>query len=188
MEEIRGSINSLRRRNVESRYYIPEAALYKVLDETSVRIALQQCAPHKYEDLVKTISKGGRKILSILLLNSHEKYIEQFVAEDQYQTSQLDHRLPFELEKLHQLLQPIQAELFYEKQWEFTSPVFSESVLRRQLSDQTILPFTSESSAGKGSFGIVYKIQLDSDQNDYSQTFPEVSRTKVSFSSKFQIR
>jgi hypothetical protein len=182
MEEIQYSINCLRRQNFESRYYISERGLYQALSEVNIRKALQHATvleAYELEDLVKFVMKGARKILGVLILIGHVAYIKDFVGADQFQSSPLDHRLPFELQKLNSLLRPLHAQLFHEKQWEVISPVFSESVLRRQLEDQTILPFSAEKIIGRGGFGTVYKVELDAEQNMYSHDSSAVSKVEV---------
>ncbi|KAI9739969.1 MAG: hypothetical protein M1818_005025 [Claussenomyces sp. TS43310] len=182
MEELRDSINDLRRPNFESRHYIPERALYRILTETSIRDVLKDCEavqPYEIHDLVKVILSGARKIFSILVLNNHVKYVKKFVEIDQLQALPLDHRLPLGLEKLKMLLSESHARIFHEKQWEFTSPTFSESVLRRQLDDEIILPFVSETSIGKGGFGVVHEIELDVEQNLYPQTYQKLVRKEL---------
>jgi hypothetical protein len=53
------------------------------------------------------------------------------------------------------------ADLFYEKQWEFTAPIFAPFVLRRSLEYETILPFIKEEKLGSGGFGDVYLLDID---------------------------
>lgn len=178
MEQIREAVILLRKELPESRYYVPEITLYNTLSESTIRQVLQQCSNvqvQEWEEMAKVIFNGARKILGILLIIGHVGYIKDFISSDQYQQSQLDHRLPFELEKLQTWLKPAHARLFFDRQWEFISPVFSESVLRRQLDDHTILPFTNDSYRDKGGFGMVYDIELDPEHNMYGNSFPHVS-------------
>jgi hypothetical protein len=180
MEQIRDSITLLRKELPGSRYYVPEVKLQSVLSKAAIYQVLQQCSnvqPQELTELTKLVDDGARKILGILLIIGHVGYIKTFISEDQFQQSQLDHRLPFELQKLEALLRPAHARLFFDRQWEFISPVFSESVLRRQLDDHIILPFTDDSYRDKGGFGMVYNIQLEPEQNLYGSNFQQVRST-----------
>jgi len=175
--DLRDSINDLRRPNFEHRYYIPEQLLFDLVSEELIRgVLVESCLFQLYEveDLTKAIHGGARKIFSILVLNSHFQYIKKFIEDDQLQTSQLDYKLPFDLSRLGKFMRESHARIFYEKQWEFTAPVFSESVLRRHLADETILPFISEETIGHGGFGIVHRVELDSEQNLYGPTYQKV--------------
>jgi hypothetical protein len=170
MEEIRDTINALRRENFEGKSYIPETLLYNVLSEDIVYQVLQSCTnilPQQLGDVAEVVTIGARKILAILILDGHVDYIISFISADQYQESKLDHRLPFDLSNLKGLLHrsPVHGKLFFDRQWEFLSPMFSESVLRRQLDKHTILPITSENYISKGSFGTVWEIHLDQERN-----------------------
>jgi len=164
MEQLRESINALRRKNYQGRYFVPEDALFRLLQRDKIREALKGKTQHyELEELVEIIFSGARKIFAILVLNHYEQYITRFVEHDQLQSTQspLDHKLPFELEPLQILMTPGHAQLFDEKQWEFTAPVFTPSVLRRSLKFDTILPFIKEKEVGTGGFGTVYTIEIE---------------------------
>jgi len=137
--------------------------------------AMASLEVYESNELIRIVCGGARKVLAILILIGHVEYIKQFIEADQFQPSRLDHRLPFELLWLENRLKRPRAKLFYETQWEFTSPVFSESVLRRKFDDHTILPFTHENYIGKGGFGMVYEIEIDAEQSMYSEALPKVS-------------
>lgn len=172
MDDVIDSINRLRRPNIEGRYFIPEKALYGV-----VRATLKRCEAiniYELDHLAGIVYDGGRKTLGILLLDRHVRYIKKFVEGDQYQVSKMDDKLPVELQKLEKFMEPVHAQLFQQRQWEITSPVFSESILRRQLEDQTILPFIRDTYIGHGGFGTVYEIHLDAEQNMFSKTYQKV--------------
>lgn len=162
MNELRDSINDLRRKNYQSRSFIPQETLFRLLQRTRIREALvdkNEC--YELGELVDIIFNGARKIFAILVLNCHERYITKFIEGDQLQSSQLDHRLPFHLEQLQTLMSRGHANLFYEKQWEFTAPIFAPFVLRRSLEYETILPFIREEKLGSGGFGDVYLLDID---------------------------
>jgi hypothetical protein len=162
MEELKDSINELRQKNYQSRSFIPQEALFRLMQRDKIREALNgKTENYKLEELVENIFRGARKIFAILLLNSHERYITKFIAGDQLQSSQLDYKLPFDLGQLQNLMSGGHAALFYDKQWEFTAPVFTPSVLRRSLQHDTILPFTKEQKVGSGGFGDVYLLDID---------------------------
>lgn len=180
--ELRDNINDLRKPNFEHRYYVPEQSLNNTVSQSVIEGVLRETSlfqPHEVDDLVYTIHNGLKKIFSILVLNNHVQYIKAFIEGDQLQASQFDHKLPLDLERLSRLMPRNHARIFHEKQWEFTVPIFSESVLHRQLADETILPFISEEKVGQGGFGVVHRVGVDSEHNHYGSTFKELVRKEL---------
>lgn len=93
----------------------------------------------------------------------HTGSILKFIGGDHYQDSRLDCRLPFDREQLHTILgaQNV-ADEFYEQQWHFTAPVFSDTIFTRALPPETILPIIKEKPIDEGGFGNVYAIEIAS--------------------------
>jgi hypothetical protein len=115
-------------------------------------------------------------VFSILVLIGHPTYITQFIERDQLQQDQLDHKLPFDLEKLTKMMKKVHADLFHERQWEFTAPVLEPFVLRRYLADDIILPFIGQpKSIGRGGFGDVYQVYIDPDHQRFGSQGQEAS-------------
>jgi len=99
------------------------------------------------------------------------KSIRQFIENDQFQGSSIDRGLPFDKAKLRGILSPATANEFYERQWHFVAPKFSESVFTRTLPPEMILPFIKQQPLGEGGFGDVYNIEIASSH----QLFPCMS-------------
>lgn len=120
-------------------------------------------------EITKEIMKGARKIFAILLVIRQPQSILSFVQDDQFQ-SWLDHKLPFTLDKLQELLSSASlGQEFYEKQWEFTSPVFTKRLLPRVLEDDIILPFVEDKEEDEGGFGVVHTIKVELHHQNFAQ-------------------
>lgn len=171
MEELRAQIVSKRVQNVERRYFLPQQALYDLMSEVLVESAVRDAGIKAYDvgEITKEIMKGARKIFAILVVVRQPQSILSFVQDDQFQ-SWLDHKLPFGLSKLQKLLPSASlGQEFYEKQWEFTAPVFTKRLLPRVLEDDIILPFVEDKQEGEGGFGVVHTIKVDLHHQNFAQ-------------------
>jgi hypothetical protein len=175
MEKLQDSINELRSKNYQSRFFIPQEALLQLMQRDNIREALNTTIEnYRLDEVVESIFRGARKIFAILLLNGHTRYIVKFIASDQLQSSQLDSKLPFDLEQLQSLIGAGHGSLFYDKQWEFTAPIFTPFVLRRSLHYDTILPFLGERRVGSGGFGDVYLLEIDPNHQKFDASITGV--------------
>lgn len=161
MTRLRGRIESLRRRNVEFRYFIPNQELEIILDTKSIEAEIQECdvEPYDRREFVEAISQGGRKVFAILVLISQPHLIEKFVKNDQLHGSQLDDRLPYSQTDLESMISDYGAR-FFETQWEVLAPLFSNLKTHRILHDHSIIPFTKETYIDSGGFGEVHEVEL----------------------------
>jgi len=110
------------------------------------------------------------------------KSIRQFIENDQFQGSGLDRGLPFDKDKLLGILSvPVTAKEFYEQQWHFVAPKFSESVFTRTLPPKTILPFIKQQQQhlGEGGFGSVYNIEIASSHQLFHCTSWDVKEVSL---------
>lgn len=129
----------------------------------SVRKVLldSQMEMYHVNEAVEIIKNGAWNVFAILVLIKQPRRIVSFIEDDRMQRGPIDHHLPFELTKLEELLDPMVAQDFHDKQWEFTAPSFSGSVFTRILPDDFVLPFLSDKELGEGSFGTVHRIQVE---------------------------
>ena len=113
------------------------------------------------EEVVQFILQDARKVFGVLSLISQVGYINRFIRNDQYQARCIDDLLPFTKKRLQEILNDdYVAELFYEKQWEFSVPVFSGRIIPRVLERETILPFFADNHLAGGCHGSVQKIEI----------------------------
>jgi hypothetical protein len=152
--------------NFEKRHFIPEAALIEVISEPSVKCSLRSVGVpfHEVADLTGSILRGARKCFAILILIGHGREISGFFRHDSMQKSSPDERLPYSLETLLQIFEKDATSLmiqdFLERQWEVAIPIMHQNMICRELDTRAILPFLCEESAGQGSMGTAWKIEL----------------------------
>ena len=171
MDKMRDSVLEIRSQfqNYRGQPFIPDGLIeeivtqetvYEILHETvSFRYGKPDELHYKISDAVQIITNGAQKAFAILVYMQRPELIYEFIKHDNYQSSQLDHKLPLDMERLKMiLLEGKRAEEFFEEQWRFAIPVFSDSVLPRILPGKTILPFLEQQTLGSGSFGEVYTV------------------------------
>ncbi|KAF3167920.1 hypothetical protein TWF225_006663 [Orbilia oligospora] len=128
-------------------------------------------------DVAAWVKSHARRIFAILiLLGSKEHLIAKFMGRDIFQ-GKYDEKLPFSREDLDTIIPEIAAE-FYEKQWEFVSPVWSKNVVHRELPSDVRLPFVLNEKLGRGGFGVVYKIKLH-EHHQRTVLFPENKNQQI---------
>lgn len=159
-------IKRLRHNNVncDTRHFVPELSLYGLVQETSIRstIAILKIERYYLEELVREITQRARKVFAVLLLIDHGELITVMFKHDSLQNSSLDDELPFEEPWLKKILGDTSPAFeFYERQWEFITPIFSLTLLPRTFADGTILPFLpGQQPIGQGSFGLVSRVDI----------------------------
>jgi hypothetical protein len=165
MEELKDLIIDKRRENIDCRWFVPHQALHDLMTKDVVEKAIRDTKIEHYHinDLTRAVLNGAQKIFAILALIGRPKCILRFVEDDNLQHSHLDHKLPLPLEKLQRLLPSSSAaRQFHEKQWEFTAPVFTGSVLPRVLEKEVILPYVGKTTViGRGGFGVVHLVEVE---------------------------
>lgn len=175
MESLRYAILKVKdkHQNVYSQCFVPDFELRDILTRDAIHEALRdressKLEPYYIEPAVDVILRGARRIFAILVIHQQTQCIRQFIEDDKYQEEGLDHGLPFDREKLDTMFrnQSI-AHLFYQEQWHFAVPVFSDSIFTRVLKPKTILPFLREEELSEGGFGVVYQIELHPPINDF---------------------
>ncbi|RYO75494.1 hypothetical protein DL764_010377 [Monosporascus ibericus] len=178
MDLLRSKIKGLRRRNAMRRPYIPILSLESVMTIDAIREALTNSDVPSYhlEETLDRVSRNGVKIFAILLVLNYQDELRKFIESDQLD----DAKLPLSVEILTQdiLLSEETAKDFEEKQWEFIAPTFCRGTLHRRLGDSAILPFTQNKRIGKGAFGTVYEVAIDTDHQALSDGFSEVIARK----------
>ncbi len=176
MMPLRADIQKLRRQVEEgSKSFVPHQKLFDLLSKDVIQSVLEErdIVPwYNLESIVDRIFSGARRIFAILVvLRGQENEILRFLEHESFQKSPLDHRLPFSDRELERIVPEIAIE-FYEKQWEFTAPVFTRSVDHRHLQASIVLPFLEDKKIGEGGFGEVFKITLDPTHQDLSLISP----------------
>ncbi|KAF2809121.1 kinase-like protein [Mytilinidion resinicola] len=177
MTSLKSDIQALRCRvDGDSKYFVPHQNLYKLLTRSAILTALivGSVAPsHRLDAIADRILFGARRVFAILVvLGGQEKEILRFIEKDNFQESQIDHRLPLSEGDLRAILPSIAAP-FYEKQWEFAAPVFTREVEHRLLDLSNILPFVEKKYIDRGGFAEVYRIALHPGHQNLSLLGPE---------------
>lgn len=167
MKTLRDEIVKLRNKhqNANGKHFVPHPALHDLMSTAVVRDALQGSKIERYliDQTTAAVINGAIKIFAILTLIHRVELILKFIQGDGFSGSRLDHKLPFELDKLRAILSDSTASIeFYEHQWEFTAPVFNGSLLPRVLQKEVIMPYLKEDHIGQGGFGDVYEVEIES--------------------------
>lgn len=151
----------LRQENFDTQKFVPEGDLQDLLSEDVIARSIRSCDIdfYKHAETIHTIKNGARKIFAILVLLNQEVAITKFIENDQLQCSQLDSKLPFPLSILESM-EFDGAQDFYERQWEFVSPIFSDLATHRVLDNNIRLPIMESKYLGEGGFGRVFKIVI----------------------------
>ena len=175
MEDFRGKLMKTRcRNNSQNHYFYPHQAVRDLFTPKVVYEIFrdQKLEPHAIEPAVRyLLDIGGRRIFAILALIRGSHLFLDFIKDDKLQRGDPDYRLPFKKDQLEGLLPfPTSAE-FWDKQWEFTAPFFSESVFARVLPDEFILPFLNEEYLGEGALGRVYSVQIEQSYLPYGPSW-----------------
>ena len=164
MESLRESILSLRCESSDHRSsFVPEEALDKILTTAAIKAALRESGAqaHREPENIESINQGGKKTFAILLCIYKAARIVNFVENEQLQRTGIDSKLPYgSRADLERILPKIDAVDFFEKQWEFTAPLFRRRYGHRCLYERTIFPFVESKFHDEGSFGNVYKEKL----------------------------
>lgn len=168
MEELKDLIDSLRVENHECRTFIPQNSLFQLLTREKIEDMWSHIASASQQgiqdDVFTTIMGGARRIFAILILCDHPEYIINFIKTvDQFQPSELDHRLPFDINTLQRILPDVRAEKFHKLQWEFSAPHLSSTGIPRCLESKIILPFSEDRRLDEGGFGVVYSVKMKDD-------------------------
>ncbi|KAI9744317.1 MAG: hypothetical protein M1818_002469 [Claussenomyces sp. TS43310] len=159
-QRLQRRINQIRVENADSKKFVPERELHDVMSREVVAEVVAEFIPSYHsEEVVDFIVHGARKVFGVLILINNIGHINHFIRNDQLQTRHIDYLLPFTKARLQEILDDeYVTDLFYEKQWEFSVPVFSGRIMPRALARQTILPYLSESYVAVGGYGSVRKI------------------------------
>lgn len=175
MDHLQKAIQQLRRKNYQSRYFVPRKALLNLLQREVVMAALKDKIPPRYlGDVTDSVYRNGLLTFAILGVINGLEYITKLIEQDQLQRGQLDYKLPYDEGYLQGIIGDFHSEQFVERQWEFIAPVFSPFVVQRHLADDMILPFMKEKRIGRGSFGLVYHVTIDADHQEWDNPSTEV--------------
>lgn len=166
MEELHVKLNEIRCRNEDqNHYFYPHQAVCELIEPSVVHKTLEgkKIKPYEAEEAAHyVIERGGRRTFAILILLRMPHLFPRFIKDDKLQHADLDHKMPYGIEKLEQLLPPPASHEFWDKQWEFTAPFFSESLFARVLPDEFILSFLKKDKLlGTGALGQVFEILIE---------------------------
>lgn len=167
--DLLSTLENLRCKNAQRRWFIPERRLHESLTKDVIQAAMQAASVELYKvpELAEHILQRGVKIFAVLVLIGSTSTITKFAEKHEYH----DSRLPFVVEFLQTVLSPAAARRFEERQWEVMAPQFNRGTIHRLLDDDIVLPFMKEEDLGEGSFGAVFKIELNHDHQNFENIF-----------------
>jgi len=168
---LRARILDLRQTNYDLRPFVPQDDLYSLLTLPVVSSTLEYNGVDKGRlgDLAQIVHQGARKVFAVLVILNQVQHISVLVGHDQFQD--LDQQLPFDSDKIKRKgISASMASDFYDQQWQFLAPVFSKTLLPRELVDLTPLPIIERDKIGSGSFGTVYKIRIHTSHHNLDKS------------------
>lgn len=178
MTGLRGEIQAKRRQTSDPRCsFVPEGALDDVITTENIRLTLRDSnAPRDREvECIRWIEQGGKKTFAILVLIQRARNIVKFIEREQLQSDSLDSKLPYGSKAdVEKFLLKSDAEDFFERQWEFVSPIFRHKACHRSLHGRTILPFLETKILGGGSFGTIYLETLHRNHSPFDVLDPKI--------------
>lgn len=179
MDSLVQSLLEARVKNIDSRHFIPDDALERILSSEAIHHFIQNTAVEVYHrrEIIDAIANGGKHLFAVLALMGEESSLLNFIERDQMvKTYDLDSRLPLTLEDLRKILPTgTAASLFYEKQWELLAPFFREDKSHRVFDEDTVFPFIGCEGIAEGGFGEISKVTL----NEAHHGFTSVAEGKV---------
>ena len=143
--------------------FVPADALRNVITLEAVQRVLKESKieKHKHQGIESYILGGNLRVFAVLVRIGYVNLMSELIKSDQYQDQRsLDQRLPFSEEYLSSIFPDNVAKKFYKEQWEYAAPIFSRSILPRDLNNKTILPILHEKPKAEGGFGVIYKITI----------------------------
>ena len=177
LDELRRSIENLRKETADGRSYVDPKSLKALCTQTVVSAAIKECnfPPHNRTEIEEEIFANGIVTFSILVYIGQGGLTVKFLEHDM--DDKLDDRLPRTKDELEEIA-PGEMKRFSEVQWEFT-PVILKSGTYKQIGDKFILPFTTNTRHGDrdGSFGDIYEITVESPMQKLLKT--KVSRPNI---------
>lgn len=155
-------VEQIRVENCYGQKFVPEDGLRNIITREVLSQALSHMSPNYFvQELTEYIIQGAVKVFTILLMINHVAQITTFVESDQFGANCVDNQLPFDKSRLHDIFEDeYVANLFHEKQWEYTAPVFTGAIMPRGLERWTILPFIRETHTDDGGFGALFKLTI----------------------------
>ena len=173
------SLLAARVKNIDSRYFIPDSALERILSSEAIHHSIQKTTIEVYRrrEIIDAIVNGGKRLFAILTLLGEEFSLVNFIERDQMvKTYDLDSRLPLTLEDLQKILPSgTTASLVHEKQWEVLAPLFREDKSHRIFDEDTVFPFIGLEGLAEGGFGEISKVTL----HEFHHGFISAAGSKV---------
>ena len=132
---------------------------------------VEQFPPQRVAEIVDHVQSGGHKIFAILILMKQCGFFDKFIQDRLYSSADIDSLLPYEERDLLPKFSNSQLALdFFQKQWSFIAPVFSDSVFKAELRSEVVLPFLRDDFLESGGFGDVYDVEIESSHQRFSDT------------------
>jgi hypothetical protein len=162
IQQLQRRIGEVRVENANVKKFVPESELYNIMSNDVVEAIVFDVIPSYYRhEVVGFIMKGACKVFGILVLINFAGHIKSFIKSDELQERHVDNLLPFPKPMLQGILQDEYiVSQFFEKQWEFSAPVFSGRIIPRALGRETILPYLEDTKLADGGNSAVYKIKI----------------------------
>ncbi|KAL8922916.1 MAG: hypothetical protein Q9208_004878 [Pyrenodesmia sp. 3 TL-2023] len=170
MAGLRANIQDLRCRNVENQHFVPNGVLSQVMTAEVVAASIRDCymTPREREEAVELIMSGGQRLFAILTIEHIQAVVKKFVEAEPLLHRELDSSLPFSAPTLRDILPAMEAQDFYERQWEFAAPILGNRKGHRVLHEKTIFPFLKSTERVEGGFAFVFEVEIHPEHGQFN--------------------
>lgn len=173
MGDIRRDLKQALVKNSDSRFFLPEQALIRIVTDENVEKCIRQADMEEIwrHGCSLAVLSGGRRVFALLIMLNRIELIRKFVETDQLpRLAHLDSRLPFERKSLERILgDDIDAIHDISKnQWEVMAPYFQEEQVHRVFQVDVVMPFVHSTWKGGGGFGDVHEVTLPDSHHGFA--------------------
>ncbi|KAL2689170.1 hypothetical protein Neosp_003222 [[Neocosmospora] mangrovei] len=145
------------------RRFLPDSSWHDLWEANEVEATLRKCRTEPTPDLVQFILEKARKIFAILVTMRQPELITRFHLEDFGQDM-----LPVKPASVQKMLGASNGSIsdFCDKQWWFTSPIFTRDKFKYEFDKSYHLPFTTagkQAALGGSNYSTVEKRSIHAD-------------------------
>ncbi|KAI8722678.1 Protein kinase domain-containing protein [Fusarium sp. LHS14.1] len=166
---------NMKHKDDHCRRFLPDSSWHDLWEANEVEATLRKCRTEPTPDLVQFILEKARKIFAILVTMRQPELITKFHLEDFGQDM-----LPVKPASVQKMLGANNGSIsdFCDKQWWFTSPIFTKNKFKYEFDKSYHLPFTTagkQAPLGGSNYSTVEKRSIHA---DHVELWPDQNSAK----------